>query len=100
MSPAHYLALGAVIFAIGAFGMFTRRNVVFIFMSLEIMFAGVGVTLVAFSRFLAPAVAGQVFVIFVLTVAAAETALGLAIFLALSRSHETVNADEVSELKG
>lgn len=100
MDLTNYFVLGAVIFAVGAFGMLTRRNVIFIFMCLEIMFSGVGVTLVAFSRYLAPAAVGQVFVVFILAVAAAETALGLAIFLRVSRNYETVQADEIGELKG
>ncbi|KKM08765.1 hypothetical protein SY88_21865 [Clostridiales bacterium PH28_bin88] len=101
MALMNYLALGAIVFAIGAYGVLTRRNVIFIFMSLEVMFVGVGITLVAFSRYLSPsAPTGQIFVIFMLTVAAAETALGLGIFLALQRKHGTISADEITNLKG
>lgn len=101
MALNSFLLLGAAVFVIGVFGALTRRNVVFIFMCLEVMFGGVGITLVALSRYLQPAdPAGQVFVIFMLTVAAAETALGLGIFLALRRQKDTVAADEITELKG
>ncbi|MHB1420480.1 MAG: NADH-quinone oxidoreductase subunit NuoK [Bacillota bacterium] len=101
MALTNYLGLGAIVFGIGVFGVLTRRNVVFIFMSLELMFGGIGITLVAFSRYQVHAAPlGQIFVIFMLTIAAAETALGLGIFLALQRNHGTVAADEITELKG
>ncbi|MDN5346636.1 MAG: NAD(P)H-quinone oxidoreductase subunit [Clostridia bacterium] len=97
----NFLVLGALIFAIGAYGVLTRRNVVFIFMGLEIMFSGVGITLAAFAQHIQPASAlGQIFILFILTVAAAETALGLAIFLRLAKTHGTVQADKINELKG
>lgn len=99
MPLANYLALGAIIFVVGAYGVLTRKNVIFVFMSLEIMFGGVGLTLLAFARNLGSA-QGQVFVLFILAVAAAETALGLAIFLAAFRSHGTIEADKLTNLKG
>jgi len=95
------LILGALIFAIGAVGVLTRRNLIFIFMSLELMFGGVGLTLVAFSRYLTPAEPlGLIFVIFMLAIAAGETALGLGIFLAVNKNSGTVQADEIKNLKG
>ncbi|GAW94178.1 NADH-quinone oxidoreductase subunit NuoK [Calderihabitans maritimus] len=101
MALVNYLVIGAIVFSIGAFGVLTRRNVVFVFMCLELMFTGVGITLVAFSRYFAPDLAvGYIFVIFMLTVAAAETALGLGIFLAVQRKHGTISTDEFSNLKG
>lgn len=101
MPLVYFLLVGAAVFAIGAYGVLTRRNLVFIFMCLELMFGGVGITLVAFSQYLNPQnPLGQVFVIFMLTVAAAETALGLGIFLAVNRQHQTISSDEISNLKG
>lgn len=101
MALSNYLAMGAIVFAIGVFGVLTRRNLVFVFMCLELMFVGVGITLVAFTTYLDPASpTGLIFVIFMLTVAAAETALGLGIFLAVNRSHGTIAADKISDLKG
>ncbi|MBC7344834.1 MAG: NADH-quinone oxidoreductase subunit NuoK [Clostridia bacterium] len=99
MPIGYYLLLGSIIFAVGVYGVLTRRNVLFVFMSLEVMFGGAGLTLLAFARDLGSA-SGQVFVLFILAVAAAETALGLAIFLAAFRSHRTIETDKLTELKG
>ncbi len=94
----HYLALGAILFAIGAVGVLTRRNFILILMAIELMLNGVNITLVAFSRFYAN-MAGQIFVIFIVTVAAAEAAVGLALVIALFRGRDTLNVDEIHLLK-
>ncbi|MBI3987974.1 MAG: NADH-quinone oxidoreductase subunit NuoK [candidate division NC10 bacterium] len=93
-----YLILAAFLFAVGAAGVATRRNVLIIFMSVELMLSAVNLTFVAFSRFLG-SMDGQIFVFFVMTVAAAEVAVGLAIIVALYRNKETVNVDEINLLK-
>lgn len=93
-----YLVLSALLFVTGVVGVATRRNVLIIFMSIELMLSAVNLTFVAFSRFLS-SLDGQVFVFFVMTVAAAEVAVGLAIIIALFRNRETVNVDEVNLLK-
>jgi NADH-quinone oxidoreductase subunit K len=94
----YYLILSAVLFATGAIGVLTRRNAIMMFMCIEMMLNAVNLTLVAFSSFLGDA-AGQIFVFFVMTVAAAEAAIGLAIILALFRTKQTVNVDEMNLLK-
>jgi NADH-quinone oxidoreductase subunit K len=93
-----YLILGAATFIIGVTGVLTRRNAIIVFMSIELMLNSVNLTLVAFSAFLGD-VAGQMLVFFVMTVAAAEAAVGLAIIIALFRNKQTVNLDEVNILK-
>jgi NADH-quinone oxidoreductase subunit K len=94
----YYLTLSSVIFIIGAIGVVTRRNAIIIFMCVELMLNSVNLTLVAFSSFMGDAT-GQVFVFFVMAVAAAEAAVGLAIVLALYRSRRTIYVDEVNLLK-
>ncbi len=94
----YYLIISAVIFIIGAIGVITRRNAIIIFMSIELMLNAVNLTLVGFSAYLGD-VSGQIFVFFVLSVAAAEAAVGLAIVLALFRAKRTVYVDEVNVLK-
>jgi len=94
----HYLILSAITFAIGAVGVVTRRNAIIVFMSIELMLNSVNLTLVAFSSFLGDST-GQVLVFFVMTVAAAEAAVGLAIIIALFRNKQTVNIDEINILK-
>jgi NADH-quinone oxidoreductase subunit K len=94
----HYLILGAVLFAIGVAGVLTRRNAIVIFMCIELMLNAVNLTFVAFARHLGHA-SGQVFVFFVMAVAAAEVAVGLAIIIALYRNRETVDVGEVHLLK-
>lgn len=94
----YYLALSATIFSIGAVGVLTRRNAILMFMSIELMLNAVNLTLVAFSSFLGDA-AGQIFVFFVMTVAAAEASVGLAIILALFRNKQTVYVDEVNLMR-
>ena len=96
----HLLALGAVLFCISLAGIFlNRKNVIVLLMSIELMLLSVNVNFVAFSRQLGDA-AGQIFVFFILTVAAAEAAIGLAILVALFRSRRTINVAEVDSLKG
>jgi NADH-quinone oxidoreductase subunit K len=93
-----YLILSAVMFIIGAVGVVTRRNAIIVFMSIELMLNSVNLTFVAFSAFLGDAT-GQVFVFFVMTVAAAEAAVGLAIVIALFRRKQTINLDEINIMK-
>ena len=95
----HYLALSAILFAIGAVGVLVRRNVIVVFMAIELMLNAVNLTFVALARHLG-SMDGQVIVFFVMTVAAAEAAVGLAIILANYAQHRTLNADEISALRG
>ena len=93
-----FLLLGAVLFTIGAFGVLARRNVIVIFMSIELMLNAVNLVFVAFARQL-HSMDGQVAVFFVMTVAAAEAAVGLAIIITVFRNRETVNADELNLMR-
>jgi NADH-quinone oxidoreductase subunit K len=93
-----YLALSAVLFTIGVVGVLVKRNVISMFMCIELMLNAVNLTFVAFSQ--AYGVAGQIFVFFVMTVAAAEAAVGLAIIIALFRHKQTVNLQNINLLKG
>lgn len=93
-----YLSLSAVMFTIGTIGVLTRRNAIIIFMCIEMMLNAVNLTLVSFSAFMGDA-AGQMFVFFVMAVAAAEAAVGLAIVLALFRVRQTVYVDEINIMK-
>ena len=95
---SHYLIVSAVLFAIGAAGVFMRRNVITILLSIEIMLNAVNLTFVAFGRHLGT-VDGQIIVIFVITVAAAEAAVGLALVVALFRHRESLNPDAFAALK-
>ena len=99
ISLTHYLVLSAILFSIGVTGVLMRRNVIIILLSVELMLTAVNLNFVAFSHYVNNPV-GQVFVFFVMTVAAAETALGLAIVIALFRNLETVNVDEINQMKG
>lgn len=94
----YYLSLSALLFIIGVFGVISRRNAIIIFMCIELMLNAVNLSLVAFSAYLGDP-AGQIFVFFVMAVAAAEAAVGLAIVLALFRLKQTVYVDEVNLLK-
>jgi len=94
----HYLAVGAILFAIGLMGVITRRNLIIIYMSLEMMLQAANLTLVAFSRF-NNSLDGQVFVFFVITVAAAEVAVGLALIVALYRLRQTTQVQNLTSLK-
>jgi NADH-quinone oxidoreductase subunit K len=93
------LGLSAVIFTLGAIGVLTRRNMIQVFMSLELMLNAVNINLVAFGQQL-QSLTGQVFVLFVITVAAAEAAVALAIIVAFYRNKQTLNVDEFSLLRG
>jgi len=93
-----YLVLSAVLFAIGAVGVLVRRNIIVVFMAIELMLNAVNLTFVAFARQLGT-IDGQVIVFFVMTVAAAEAAVGLAIIIAAFRNRPTVNADELAVLR-
>ncbi len=95
----HVIGLSAILFTIGVIGVATRRNLIIVMMSIELMLNAVNLSFVAFSRFL-HSLDGQVFVFFVMTVAAAEVAVGLAIIIALFRNVETVYVDELHLLKG
>ncbi len=97
---AHYLVLGAVLFAISVAGIFlNRKNVLILLMAIELMLLAVNTNFIAFSHYLGD-LSGQVFVFFILTVAAAESAIGLAILVVLFRSLRTINVDDLDRLKG
>ena len=97
---AHYLILGAVLFSIAIVGIFlNRKNVVILLMAIELMLLAVNINFVAFSHYMQD-LAGQVFVFFILTVAAAEAAIGLAILIVLFRSRRTINVDDLNRLGG
>lgn len=96
----HYLTVAAILFTLGLFGIFlNRRNVIVILMSVELMLLAVNINLVAFSAFLQD-LTGQVFAMFVLTVAAAEAAIGLAILVVFYRNRASIAVDDVSNMKG
>ncbi|MFQ5738540.1 MAG: NADH-quinone oxidoreductase subunit NuoK [Acidobacteriota bacterium] len=94
----HYLALGAILFVIGAVGVVLRRNLITMLMCVELMLNAVNLTFIAFSRMLEQT-DGQVFVFFVMTVAAAEAAVGLALIVVLSRRNRTLDVDQVDQMK-
>ena len=97
---AHYLTVAAILFTLGIFGIFlNRKNVIIILMSIELMLLAVNINFVAFSAFLHDLV-GQVFAMFVLTVAAAEAAIGLAILVVYFRNRATIAVEDISQLKG
>jgi NADH-quinone oxidoreductase subunit K len=96
----HYLAVGAVLFVLGVFGIFlNRKNVIVILMAIELILLAVNINLVAFSAFLGDMV-GQVFAMFVLTVAAGEAAIGLAILVIYFRRRGTIAVDDINQMKG
>lgn len=100
LSISHFLILGAILFCIGVAGIFlNRKNVIILLMSIEIMLLAVNMNFVAFSHYLGD-IAGQIFVFFILTVAAAEAAIGLAILIVLFRNRRTINVEELDSLKG
>jgi NADH-quinone oxidoreductase subunit K len=99
LTVTHYTVLSAILFAIGALTVLIRRNPLIIFMGIELMLNAVNLAFVAYSRFLND-MAGQVFVFIVLTVAAAEVAVGLALVVAIFRARENVDVDEIDLLKG
>ena len=100
VSLSWYLGVGALLFAIGVVGIFlNRRNLIVLLMAIELMLLAVNMNFVAFSHFLGD-VSGQIFVFFILTVAAAESAIGLAILVVLFRSLRTIHVDDLDSLKG
>jgi len=97
----YYLILASVLFSIGAYGVLTKRNAVRVFMAIEIMMNAAVINLVAFSVYTPyQNISGQVFALFVIAIAAAEAAVGLAIFILIFRVHGTVNIDEIRRMKG
>jgi NADH-quinone oxidoreductase subunit K len=100
LSLSHYLVLGAVLFAISVVGIFlNRKNVIVLLMAIELMLLAVNLNFIAISHYLGD-LSGQVFVFFILTVAAAESAIGLAILVVLFRALNTINVDDLDSLKG
>ena len=97
---SHFLVLGALLFAISVVGIFlNRKNVIILLMAIELMLLAVNMNFVAFSHYLGD-ISGQVFVFFILTVAAAESAIGLAILVVLFRNLRTINVQDLDQLKG
>ncbi|WP_372522009.1 NADH-quinone oxidoreductase subunit NuoK [Sulfuricaulis sp.] len=97
---AHYLILGAILFSLSVVGIFlNRKNLVILLMAIELMLLAVNLNFIAFSHYLGDT-AGQVFVFFILTVAAAESAIGLAILVVVFRNRQTINVEDLSSLKG
>lgn len=97
---SHYLILGSILFAISVIGIFlNRKNVIVLLMAIELMLLAVNMNFIAFSYYLND-IAGQIFVFFILTVAAAESAIGLAILVLLFRNLRTINVDDIGSLKG
>lgn len=100
LSLSHYLVLGAILFSISVLGIFlNRKNVIILLMAIELMLLAVNMNFIAFAHYLGDT-AGQVFVFFILTVAAAESAIGLAILVVLFRNLRTINVDDLDRLKG
>jgi len=100
LTLGHYLSLGGILFALAVIGIFlNRRNLIVLLMAIELMLLAVNINFVAFSHYLGD-MAGQVFVFFILTVAAAEAAIGLAILVVLFRNRASINVDELDDLKG
>ena len=96
----HYLILSTVLFSIGLYGALSKRSAVVILMSIEIMLAAVTITMVAFSRYIVPTeLTGQIFTIFIIVVAAAEAAVGLAIIIAIYRQRENIDVSKIDLLK-
>ncbi len=100
LTLSHFLVLGALLFAISVVGIFlNRKNIIVLLMAIELMLLAVNLNFIAFSRYLGDP-AGQVFVFFILTVAAAESAIGLAILVVLFRNLSTINVEDLDSLKG
>ncbi|TCV90813.1 NADH-quinone oxidoreductase subunit NuoK [Sulfurirhabdus autotrophica] len=99
LSLSHYLVLGAILFSISVVGIFlNRKNVIILLMAIELMLLAVNMNFIAFSHYLGD-ISGQIFVFFILTVAAAESAIGLAILVVLFRNLRTINVDDLDHLK-
>ncbi len=100
ISLSHYLVLGGILFSIAVLGIFlNRKNVIILLMAIELMLLAVNMNFIAFAHYLGD-IHGQIFVFFILTVAAAEAAIGLAILVVLFRSLHTINVDDLDQLKG
>ena len=99
ITPTHYMLLSAALFMIGVIGVMVRRNIIIIFMSIELILNAVNINLVAFSTFLGDLV-GQVFALLVLTVAAAEAAIGLAILVVYFRNRGSIAVEDINLMKG
>ena len=100
LTLSHFLILGAILFAIGIVGIFlNRKNLIVLLMAIELMLLAVNMNFVAFSHYLGD-LSGQIFVFFILTVAAAESAIGLAILVVLFRNLQTIHVDDLDSLKG
>jgi NADH-quinone oxidoreductase subunit K len=100
LTLTHFLILGAILFAISIVGIFmNRKNIIVLLMAIELMLLAVNMNFIAFSHYLGDA-AGQVFVFFILTVAAAESAIGLAILVVMFRNLDTINVEDLGTLKG
>jgi len=99
ITTAHYLVLSLILFALGLVGVIVRRNFITVLMCVELILNAVNINFVAFSRQLGD-LTGQVFVVFVITIAAAEAAIGLGIIIALARLKQTVNLDEANVMEG
>jgi NADH-quinone oxidoreductase subunit K len=103
LTLTHYLVLGAILFAISVMGIFLNRknikNIIVLLMAIELMLLAVNINFIAFSHYLGD-IAGQIFVFFILTVAAAESAIGLAILVVLFRNLDTINVEDLDTLKG
>lgn len=100
LTLSHYLVLGAILFAIAVIGIFlNRKNIIVLLMAIELMLLAVNLNFVAFSHYLGD-ISGQIFVFFILTVAAAESAIGLAILVVLFRNLNSINVDDLDSLKG
>jgi NADH:ubiquinone oxidoreductase subunit K len=96
----HYVVLSSTLFCVGIFGVLTRRNAIAILMSIELMFNAVNINFVAFSKFVTPGeFVGQIFAIFVITIAAAEATVGLAIVLLIYRNFKGINVDNINLMK-
>ncbi|HKK00996.1 MAG TPA: NADH-quinone oxidoreductase subunit NuoK [Desulfuromonadales bacterium] len=98
ISVNHYLVLSAILFSIGTFGVLTRRNAIVIFMCIELMLNAVNLSFIAFSQYLGN-LDGQIFVFFVMTVAAAEAAVGLALMITFFRNRESIDIEDINMLK-
>jgi NADH-quinone oxidoreductase subunit K len=99
VSINYYLALAVILFVIGALGVLIRRNAIIIFMSIELMLNAANLAFVAFARYW-QSMSGQIFVFFIMTVAAAEVAIGLALIVTIFRTKSSIDVDQISTLKG
>lgn len=100
LNPSYFIALSAALFSIGIYGALSKRNVISVLISIELMLGAVNINLVAFNKYLTPeAFLGQIFAIFIITVAAVEVGLGLALIIAISRRRETTELDDLDWLK-